>query len=109
MTSRVAHTSVDCTHAYELSQWWKSVLDYVDLADDRTAATLKPSYILSRGLYSSVRVSNGNCHSDERHRFGIRRIIADKGYLFAQNAGFDNYLVKRRDLFRAVLPYELDT
>ncbi len=34
MTSRVAHTSVDCSNAYELSEWWRAVLDYVDLDDD---------------------------------------------------------------------------
>ena len=34
MTSRVSHTSVDCTNAYELSQWWKEVLDYVDEEGD---------------------------------------------------------------------------
>jgi hypothetical protein len=34
MTSRVAHTTIDCHHAYELSEWWKGVLDYVDLEDD---------------------------------------------------------------------------
>lgn len=34
MTSRVSHTSVDCTDAYTLSEWWKGVLDYVDVADD---------------------------------------------------------------------------
>lgn len=34
MTSRVSHTSIDCTDAYRLSQWWKQVLGYVDVADD---------------------------------------------------------------------------
>ena len=34
MTSFVAHTTVDCHHAYELSEWWKSVLGYVDIEDD---------------------------------------------------------------------------
>jgi hypothetical protein len=34
MTSRIAHTSIDCAHAYELSEWWKQVLGYVDIADD---------------------------------------------------------------------------
>jgi hypothetical protein len=34
MTSYIAHTSVDCSNAYELSEWWKQVLGYVDLADD---------------------------------------------------------------------------
>jgi hypothetical protein len=30
----VSHTSVDCRNAYELSEWWKPVLGYVDLEDD---------------------------------------------------------------------------
>jgi hypothetical protein len=34
MTSYIAHTSVDCHNAYDLSEWWKQVLGYVDLADD---------------------------------------------------------------------------
>ena len=34
MTSRVAHTSIDCHHAYDLSEWWKEVLGYTDLEGD---------------------------------------------------------------------------
>jgi len=34
MTSHISHTSVDCGNAYELSEWWKQVLGYVDVADD---------------------------------------------------------------------------
>ncbi|UYM04498.1 VOC family protein [Solicola gregarius] len=34
MTSFISHTSVDCANAYELSEWWKQVLGYVDIADD---------------------------------------------------------------------------
>jgi len=34
MTASVAHTAVDCHHAYELSEWWKQVLGYVDQPDD---------------------------------------------------------------------------
>ena len=34
MTSFVAHTTVDCRHAYELSEWWKSLLGYVDIDGD---------------------------------------------------------------------------
>ena len=34
MTSFVAHTTVDCANAYELSEWWKPVLGYTDLPDD---------------------------------------------------------------------------
>ena len=34
MTSFVAHTTVDCHNAYELSEWWKALLDYRDIEDD---------------------------------------------------------------------------
>ena len=34
MTSTIAHTSVDCANAYELSEWWKQVLGYVDVDGD---------------------------------------------------------------------------
>ena len=34
MTSFISHTTVDCHHAYELSEWWKQVLGYVDIEDD---------------------------------------------------------------------------
>ena len=34
MTSFISHVAVDCRSAYELSEWWKQVLGYVDLPDD---------------------------------------------------------------------------
>lgn len=34
MTSYISHTTVDCRNAYELSEWWKQLLGYTDLADD---------------------------------------------------------------------------
>ena len=34
MTSFISHTTVDCANAYELSEWWKQLLGYVDLPDD---------------------------------------------------------------------------
>lgn len=34
MTSFISHTTVDCRNAYELSEFWKQVLGYVDVADD---------------------------------------------------------------------------
>ena len=38
MTSFISHTSVDCGNAYELSEWWKQVLEYVDMPDDPNEA-----------------------------------------------------------------------
>jgi hypothetical protein len=34
VTSFVSHTTIDCTNAYELSEWWKPVLGYADLDGD---------------------------------------------------------------------------
>ena len=34
MTSYISHTSIDCRNAYDLSEWWKQVLEYVDKPDD---------------------------------------------------------------------------
>jgi catechol 2,3-dioxygenase-like lactoylglutathione lyase family enzyme len=34
VTSFISHTTIDCANAYELSEWWKQVLGYVDLEDD---------------------------------------------------------------------------
>ena len=34
MTSFISHTTIDCANAFELSEWWKPVLGYVDLEGD---------------------------------------------------------------------------
>jgi catechol 2,3-dioxygenase-like lactoylglutathione lyase family enzyme len=34
MTAYVSHTTIDCRDAYELSEWWKQVLGYVDVEGD---------------------------------------------------------------------------
>ena len=34
MTALIAHTTIDCRNAYELSEWWKPVLGYADLEGD---------------------------------------------------------------------------
>ena len=34
MTSYISHTTIDCANAYELSEWWKALLEYVDKPDD---------------------------------------------------------------------------
>lgn len=48
MTSRVSHTSVDCSNAYALSEWWKQVLDYVDVQDDPNEPGDEECMVLSR-------------------------------------------------------------
>lgn len=37
MASYISHTTLDCRDAFALSEWWKQVLDYVDLPDDPNA------------------------------------------------------------------------
>ena len=34
MTCFVSHVAVDCANAYDLSEWWKPVLGYVDVPGD---------------------------------------------------------------------------
>ncbi len=48
MTSRVSHTTVDCANAFVLSEWWKAVLDYVDVEDDPNEPGHVECMILSR-------------------------------------------------------------
>lgn len=47
MTCYISHTSVDCTNAYELSEWWKSVLGYVDVEGDPNLPGHEECMILS--------------------------------------------------------------
>lgn len=34
MAARLSHLSINCTNAFELSEWWEGVLGYVDVPDD---------------------------------------------------------------------------
>ena len=34
MVSSVSHTTFNCSNAFELSEWWKDVLQYVDVEGD---------------------------------------------------------------------------
>lgn len=34
MAVRVSHTTINCRDAYEVSEWWKRVLDYTDVPGD---------------------------------------------------------------------------
>lgn len=34
MVAYVSHTTFNCTNAYELSEWWKRLLDYTDIPGD---------------------------------------------------------------------------
>ncbi|HSO63698.1 MAG TPA: VOC family protein [Ornithinibacter sp.] len=48
MTSRVSHTTIDCHDAFALSEWWKGVLDYVDVEGDPNLPGHEECMILSR-------------------------------------------------------------
>ena len=48
MTARVAATTIDCHDAYALSEWWKEVLDYVDLDGDPNLPGHEECLIVSR-------------------------------------------------------------
>jgi hypothetical protein len=37
VTAFISHTTIDCVDAYELSEWWKQLLGYVDVPDDPNA------------------------------------------------------------------------
>ncbi|MEZ5176149.1 MAG: VOC family protein [Acidimicrobiia bacterium] len=38
MASRVSHTTINCTDAFELSEWWKRFLGFEDIPDDPNRA-----------------------------------------------------------------------
>lgn len=48
MTSRVSHTSIDSGNAYALSEFWKQVLDYVDVDGDPNEPGHEECMILAR-------------------------------------------------------------
>ena len=49
MTSFVSHTTVDCADAYELSEWWKQLLGYVDVDGDPNLPGHEECMILDPG------------------------------------------------------------
>jgi hypothetical protein len=80
MTSYVSHTAVDCTNAYELSEWWKQVLGYVDLDGDPNLPGHEECMILDpdsghRILFIEVpetKTVKNRLHLDLRPRSGPR-------------------------------------
>jgi hypothetical protein len=86
MTSYIAHTSVDCRNAYELSEWWKQVLDYTDLPDDPNQPGHEECLILDpqsghRVLFIEVpeeKAVKNRLHFDLRPRTGTRDEEVDR-------------------------------
>jgi hypothetical protein len=80
MTSFVSHTTVDCTHAYELSEWWKQLLGYVDVDGDPNLPGHEECMILDPGsghriLFIEVpepKAVKNRLHLDLRPRSGSR-------------------------------------
>jgi Glyoxalase-like domain len=80
MTCFVSHTSVDCHNAFELSEWWKSLLGYQDIADDPNEPGHEECMILDpdtdhRILFIEVpdeKVAKNRLHFDLRPRTGTR-------------------------------------
>jgi hypothetical protein len=80
MTSFVSHTTVDCRNAYELSEWWKPVLGYVDIDGDPNLPGHEECMIRDpetghRLLFIEVpdeKVVKNRVHLDLRPRAGTR-------------------------------------
>lgn len=80
MTSSISHTSIDCTDAYALSEFWKRVLGYVDVEDDPNNPGDEECPILDPGtgqtlLFIEVpepKTVKNRLHLDLRPRTGTR-------------------------------------
>lgn len=80
MTSFVSHTTVDCADAYELSEWWKRLLGYVDVDGDPNLPGHEECMILDpesghRILFIEVpepKAVKNRLHLDLRPRSGSR-------------------------------------
>ena len=80
MTAFVSHTTIDCHNAYELSEWWKQVLGYVDVEGDPNLPGHEECMILDPGSGHSllfievpeVKQVKNRIHLDLRPRSGTR-------------------------------------
>jgi hypothetical protein len=80
MTSFVSHTTVDCSNAYELSEWWKQLLGYVDLDGDpnlpgHVECLIRDPETNHRILFIEVpesKATKNRVHFDLRPRTGSR-------------------------------------
>ena len=54
MSSFVAHTTVDCRNAFELSEWWKALLGYVDVEGDPNEPGHEECMILDPGTGHAI-------------------------------------------------------
>ncbi|MFC5727515.1 MULTISPECIES: VOC family protein [Nocardioides] len=80
MTSYISHTTVSCRNAYALSEWWKPVLGYVDVAGDPNLPGHEECMIVDPGTGHSVlfievpdeKTVKNRLHFDLRPREGTR-------------------------------------
>jgi Glyoxalase-like domain len=80
MASFVSHTTIDCLDAYELSEWWKQLLGYVDVDGDPNLPGHEECMILDPGsghhlLFIEVpepKAGKNRLHLDLRPRSGSR-------------------------------------
>ncbi|MCD4536320.1 VOC family protein [Nocardioides sp. cx-169] len=80
MTSLISHTTVDCANAYELSEWWKQVLGYVDVPGDPNLPGHEECMILDPDSghavlfieVPDVKAGKNRLHFDLRPRTGTR-------------------------------------
>lgn len=134
MTCFIAHTTVDCGNAYELSQWWKKVLGYVDLDDDPNEPGHEECLIVSpasahRLLFVEVpdeKRGKNRIHFDIRPHVGtrdeeVRRVltlgakeVADErdhygsgiGWVVLQDPEGNEFCILRSDEERAAAPMQ---
>jgi hypothetical protein len=95
MTCLVSHTSVDCHHAYELSEWWRALLGYEMVEGDPNEPGHEECMILDPGtghriLFIEVpdeKVVKNRLHFDLVPRSGTRdeeveRVLAAGATMF---------------------------
>lgn len=100
MSCFVSHTSIDCTNAFELSTWWKSVLGYTDVPDDPNEPGHEECMILDpesghRLLFIEVpdpTPGKNKAHLDLRPREGtqqeeVDRLLAHGARVLADHRG----------------------
>lgn len=110
MTSFVSHTSIDCGDAFALSEFWRSVLGYVDVAGDpnnpgdEECLILDPSTSTAHMLLfievPEPKKSKNRIHLDLRPRGGTRdeevarlvllggRVLADRRDIHGPGVGW---------------------
>jgi hypothetical protein len=80
MSCFVSHTTVDCANAYELSEWWRQLLDYAQEPDDPNEPGHTECVILDPATGHSIlfievpesKATKNRLHFDLRPRTGTR-------------------------------------